>query len=234
MIQTQVRSSRPVSIKAEKFSTLPCPYWWSASAGLSETWTERNVTIAATRSSPECAASDKMPRLPVVTPTTIFSVVMAIAASTELPATARFSARMDAGLWIAGELAIRALSPLTTASANSSSGHISATPCRQRRNSVLGFSLTFSIFPGGIIKYDAIRFSLSAACGHGVGPSGYSHTRFVDPTTGKSRRESRRYEGSRGFECSTRYAGYHDQRSVSKPARRQSGRPELQNRDHSR
>jgi hypothetical protein len=55
-------------------------------------------------------------------------VVMAIAASTELPATARFSARMDAGLWIAGELAMRALSPLTTASANSSSGQISAPP----------------------------------------------------------------------------------------------------------
>jgi hypothetical protein len=37
-----------------------------------------------------------MPRLPVVTPTTIFRVVIAIAANTELPATARFSARMVA------------------------------------------------------------------------------------------------------------------------------------------
>src|SRR5262245_13937953 len=35
-----------------------------------------------------------MPKLPVVTPTTTFSAVMHTAASTELPATARFSARM--------------------------------------------------------------------------------------------------------------------------------------------
>src|ERR1051325_9270793 len=32
MIQAQVNSSRPVSTKAEKFSTLPWPYWCSASA----------------------------------------------------------------------------------------------------------------------------------------------------------------------------------------------------------
>jgi hypothetical protein len=37
-----------------------------------------------------------MPRLPVVTPTTIFSAVIASAANTELPATERFSARMVA------------------------------------------------------------------------------------------------------------------------------------------
>jgi hypothetical protein len=52
--------------------------------------------IAAIRSSPEWAASDKIPKLPVVTPTTIFRPVMAIAASTELPATERFSARIVA------------------------------------------------------------------------------------------------------------------------------------------
>jgi len=43
---------------------------------------------------------------------------MAMAASTEFPATARFSARMDAGLWIAGEVAMEALSPLLRSSAN--------------------------------------------------------------------------------------------------------------------
>src|ERR1700693_2982431 len=96
MIQTQVSRSKPVSMNAEKFSTFPCPYWWSASAGLSETCTERKVMIAAIRSRPECAASDKIPKLPVVMPTTIFIAVIAIAASTELPATERFSARMVA------------------------------------------------------------------------------------------------------------------------------------------
>src|ERR1700730_8597518 len=103
MIQTHVKSSRPVSIKAEKFSTLPCPYWWSASAGLSETWTEKNVMIAGNRSSPECAASERMPKLPVVNPTTILRVVIAIAARTEWPATERFSARMEAEEYGMGE-----------------------------------------------------------------------------------------------------------------------------------
>ena len=59
-----------------------------------------------------------MPKLPVVNPTTIFSVVTAIAASTEFPATARFSARMDAGLSMVGELAMEALSPLLRGSDN--------------------------------------------------------------------------------------------------------------------
>src|SRR5689334_1146274 len=49
---------------------------------------------AAIRSSPECAASDKMPRLIVEMPTMIFSVVIPTAATTEFSATMRFSARM--------------------------------------------------------------------------------------------------------------------------------------------
>jgi hypothetical protein len=43
---------------------------------------------------------------------------MAIAANTELPATARFSARMDPELSISGDAAMKALSPLTSLSAN--------------------------------------------------------------------------------------------------------------------
>jgi hypothetical protein len=43
---------------------------------------------------------------------------MATAASTEFPATARFSARMEAGLSIVGELAMQALSPLPYGFAN--------------------------------------------------------------------------------------------------------------------
>src|SRR6478736_605650 len=90
-IQTQVRRSRPVSMKAEKFSTLPWPYWCSASAGLSETRTESSVTKAATRSRPECAASDRMPRLSVEMPTISLRTVIPSAASSELSATLRFS-----------------------------------------------------------------------------------------------------------------------------------------------
>src|SRR5208283_255473 len=74
-IQMQVANSNAVSMNAEKFSTLPCPYWWSASAGLSDTRTEKYVIAAATRSRPECAASDRIPRLPVVIPTTTFRLV---------------------------------------------------------------------------------------------------------------------------------------------------------------
>jgi hypothetical protein len=52
--------------------------------------------MAAIRSNPECAASERIPKLPVVIPTTIFSAVIAIAANTEFPATERFSACMVA------------------------------------------------------------------------------------------------------------------------------------------
>src|ERR1035438_4831974 len=82
-------------MKAEKFSNLPCPYWCSASAGLSDTRTEKNVTNAAIRSKPECAASDKIPSEAVARPTKTFSPVMTNAARTEFPATARFSRRID-------------------------------------------------------------------------------------------------------------------------------------------
>jgi hypothetical protein len=51
---------------------------------------------------------------------------MAIAANTEFPATARFSARIDAGLSIAGDLGMTALSPLMTSFANRHVEHISS------------------------------------------------------------------------------------------------------------
>src|SRR5882724_8538781 len=50
--------------------------------------------MAAIRSSPECAASERMPNEPVVNPTRTFKEVMARAARTELPATERFSVRI--------------------------------------------------------------------------------------------------------------------------------------------
>src|SRR6266404_3099113 len=65
MMYTAVRMRSPVSMNAEKFSNLPWPYGWRSSAGWSETRTERNVMTAATRSRPECSASERMPRLSV-------------------------------------------------------------------------------------------------------------------------------------------------------------------------
>lgn len=59
--------------------------------GRSETPTATKVTIAATRSRPEWAASAKMPRLPVTKPTPSLSSVRSAAAMTELSAADRFS-----------------------------------------------------------------------------------------------------------------------------------------------
>src|SRR5215468_3570090 len=101
-------------MNAEKFSTFSWPYWWSASAGLSETRTETKVITAAMRSSAEWAASERIPRLPVVMPTKILKAVIAEAAKTELAATERFSARMASELNVesvlAGGTVMRALS----------------------------------------------------------------------------------------------------------------------------
>src|SRR3954463_11386817 len=121
MIQAHVRRSRPVSTNAEKFSILPCPYWWSASAGLSDTRTEKNVRTEAIRSRPECAASDRIPRLPVETPTPTLSPVMTIAAKTEFPAAERFSARINSVEDSAGLGDMQALS-LVREDATSKSG----------------------------------------------------------------------------------------------------------------
>src|SRR5277367_784759 len=127
MTQAQVSSSRPVSTNAEKFSILPWPYWWSASAGLSETPTEKNVSSDAIKSRPECAASDRIPRLPVVTPTRTFRLVMTIAARTEFPAAERFSARIKSDGEMAGLPDMLALSPLRAGCA------------KQKERVVLGF-----------------------------------------------------------------------------------------------
>ncbi len=69
------------------------------------------------RSSPECAASERMPKLPVVKPTTTFRAVMTSAASTELPAAERFSARISSEGETAGVPDMVALSLLVLKSA---------------------------------------------------------------------------------------------------------------------
>ena len=58
-----------------------------------------------------------MPKLPVVTPTAIFSAVITTAAMTEFPAAVRFSARIRSDGEIAGVPGIVKLSPLCAKSA---------------------------------------------------------------------------------------------------------------------
>src|ERR1700733_15185291 len=109
MMYTAVNSSSAVSTNAEKLSTLPWPYRWSASAGLSATRTERNVITAATRSRMECSASDKTPKLPVRTTRNTFSEISRTADPTEANAASRFSwdARSRASKAIGGLYAVR-------------------------------------------------------------------------------------------------------------------------------
>src|SRR5580692_2296725 len=97
MMYTAVNSSSAVPTNAEKLSTLPWPYRWSASAGLSATRTERNVITAATRSRMECSASDKTPKLPVRTTRNIFSETSSIAEPTEASAARFFSRDAPSG-----------------------------------------------------------------------------------------------------------------------------------------
>jgi hypothetical protein len=70
------------------------------------------VRREAIRSNPECAASDRIPRLPVLTPTTILRLVMTTAARTEFPAAARFSERITSDEEMAGLSDMQELSPL--------------------------------------------------------------------------------------------------------------------------
>src|SRR6266536_2454342 len=169
-MSTQVRSKSPVSMKAEKFSTFPWPYWWSASAGLSETRTENSVTAAAIKSRPEWAASERIPKLPVAIPTMTFRTVIASAASSEFVATVRFSARiaseLNSELNMTGDPSMsalslwRALPPSAELRAN-------------QLCSVLRFFLSRSyfLFCGGILDPVSHRFGLPTHNWHCAGPN---------------------------------------------------------------
>src|ERR1700740_1415964 len=77
------------SASADRCSAFPCPYWWPTSAGRAATPTAKNVSNAATRSVPECAASERRPRLCVAIPVASLSAIRATAASTEMSAVRR-------------------------------------------------------------------------------------------------------------------------------------------------
>jgi hypothetical protein len=58
MIQIAAAKIRIASITPDKFSIFPCPYWCSASGGLSLLLTAKRAIRAAIKSIPECIASE--------------------------------------------------------------------------------------------------------------------------------------------------------------------------------
>jgi hypothetical protein len=70
---------------------LPCPKLCSLSAGLSEICTAIRVISAAIKSSKECSASDRIPRLHVDIPITSLKAIKNIAAITDKSAIFFFS-----------------------------------------------------------------------------------------------------------------------------------------------
>jgi hypothetical protein len=77
------------SASAARCSAFPCPYWWLTSAGLIATPTAKSVSSAATRSVPECSASETSPRLPVARPVASLMATRAAAATTDTSAVRR-------------------------------------------------------------------------------------------------------------------------------------------------
>src|SRR4051812_35056615 len=86
---SETSTRNPASASAERCSALPCPNWWAMSAGRDATRIAKYVSSAATRSVPECAASETRPRLCVARPTDSFSTTSAAAAATETSAERR-------------------------------------------------------------------------------------------------------------------------------------------------
>ena len=68
-MNTLASERNEASASAARCSALPCPYWCERSAGRPETPSAKKVRSAATRSVPECTASDTSPRLCAVSPT---------------------------------------------------------------------------------------------------------------------------------------------------------------------
>src|SRR5581483_8890382 len=92
---------KPASPSADRCSAFPCPNWCVTSAGRADTRIAKYVSRAATRSVPECAASDRRPRLCVARPTVSFRTMSVAAAATETSAERRCGLR--AGSEVAAE-----------------------------------------------------------------------------------------------------------------------------------
>ena len=77
------------SPSAARFWAFACPNGWPRSAGRTATETAKNVSSAAARSVPECAASASSPRLPLAIPATSLIAMSTQAAPTETSAMRR-------------------------------------------------------------------------------------------------------------------------------------------------
>ena len=88
-IPTLARMRKPASASAARFWALACPYGWPRSAGRTATETAKNVSSAAARSVPECAASASSPRLELASPATSLIATRRHAAPTETSAVRR-------------------------------------------------------------------------------------------------------------------------------------------------
>ena len=86
---TLTRASTAASKSAARCSALPWPYWCPSSAGRTATPIAKNVSSAATRSVPECSASETSPRLPLARPVPSFNATRAPAAPIETSAVRR-------------------------------------------------------------------------------------------------------------------------------------------------
>src|SRR5574344_589255 len=56
-------------------SYFPCPYWWSLSAGLEDSDTEKKAIKEASKSELECIASEIIPILPETKPAINFNII---------------------------------------------------------------------------------------------------------------------------------------------------------------
>src|SRR5947209_6034661 len=101
---------RAASATAERFSTLPWPYGCSASAGASETRTEKNATAEATRSTVEWIASEKRLTEPVARPAISLKRTSATFETTASRAAFAFSTP-NVGLFAASRARRRASPP---------------------------------------------------------------------------------------------------------------------------
>ena len=86
---TLTRRSTNASANAARCSALPWPYGWPRSAGRPATPIAKYVSNAATRSVPECSASETRPRLPLARPVTSLIAISAVAAPTDTSAIRR-------------------------------------------------------------------------------------------------------------------------------------------------
>ena len=83
------RMRKPASASAARFCAFPWPYGCPRSAGRTATETAKNVSSAAARSVPECAASASRPRLELAIPATSLIATRRHAAPTETSAVRR-------------------------------------------------------------------------------------------------------------------------------------------------